>query len=102
MKYGKRDNEIAEKLKKKSKSFLQSPEWKKLRAAVVKHYGRRCMKCGSTPKNPKFTHVDHIKCRKYFPELALDFNNLQVLCCRCNKVKGNKNSNDYRSTYGAI
>jgi len=101
MKYGAKDNEIAEKIKKKSKSFLQTAEWKKLRAIVVKTYGRRCMKCGTTPKNSKLTHVDHIKCRKDFPELALDFNNLQVLCCRCNKHKGNKNSIDYRSIYGA-
>lgn len=101
MKYGKRDNEIAEKLKKKSKSFLQSIEWKELRRKVIATYGRKCMKCETTPKNPKFTHVDHIKCRKYFPELSLVFDNLQVLCCRCNKVKGNKHSKDYRSTNGA-
>jgi 5-methylcytosine-specific restriction endonuclease McrA len=96
MKYGKKDNEVAQRLKAKSKSFLQSPEWKTLRSEVVKTYGRKCMKCGSTPKNPKLTHVDHIKCRKHFPELALNFDNLQVLCCRCNKEKGNKNSIDYR------
>ena len=96
MKYGKQDNEIAHKLRNKGKSFLQSTEWKKLRSEVVRKYGRKCMKCGSTPKNPKMTHVDHIKCRKHFPELALDFENLQILCCNCNKEKGNKNSIDYR------
>jgi 5-methylcytosine-specific restriction endonuclease McrA len=100
MKYGKKDNEIAQRLKDKGKSFLQSSEWKQLRTAVVNKFGRKCMKCGTTPKNPKSTHVDHIKCRKFFPELALDFDNLQVLCCRCNKEKGNKNSVDYRSKYG--
>ena len=96
MKYGKKDNEIAEKLRTRSKSFLQTLEWKKLRKEVIEKYGRQCMKCKSTPKNPKNTHVDHIKCRKHFPELALDFNNLQVLCCKCNKFKGNKHSEDYR------
>ena len=96
MRYGRQDNLIAEKLKAKSKSFLQSQEWKKLRSEVVKIYGRRCMKCGTTPKDPKKTHVDHIKCRKFYPELSLSFENLQVLCCRCNKAKGNKNSIDYR------
>ena len=83
-------------LKARSKNFLLSPEWKALRKKVVLHYGRQCMKCKSTPKNPKMTHIDHIKCRKNYPELALDFNNLQVLCCRCNREKGNKNSIDYR------
>jgi 5-methylcytosine-specific restriction endonuclease McrA len=99
MRYGKEDNLIAERLKSTSRSFLQSLEWRKLRALVVKTYGRRCMKCGTTPKNPKFTHVDHIRCRKKFPELALDFDNLQVLCCSCNKHKGNKNSIDYRGKH---
>ena len=96
MKYGKEDNLIAEKLKTKGKSFLQSKEWKDLRRFVIAKYGRKCMKCGNTPKNPKMTHVDHIKCRKTHPELSLDFNNLQVLCCRCNKEKGNKYQTDYR------
>lgn len=96
MKFGKKDNQIAEKLKTRSKTFLKSIEWKKLRSEVIRQFGRKCMKCGTTPKNPKHTHVDHIKCRKHFPELALDFNNLQVLCCNCNKIKGNKHSEDYR------
>jgi len=71
-------------------------EWKALRRKVVHHYGRKCMKCGSTPKNPKHTQVDHVKPRKTHPELAMCFDNLQVLCCRCNKHKGNKHSTDYR------
>ena len=100
LKYGKRDNLIAEKLRVGSKSFLQSQEWKRLRSDVVRYYGRRCMRCGVTPKNPKMTHVDHIRCRKFYPELALCFENLQVLCCRCNKAKGNKNSTDYRPAKG--
>ena len=98
MKYGKRDNEIAATMRKSavnSDEFLQSPEWKKVRRQVVAHYGRRCMRCGHTPKNPKHTNVDHIKPRKYFPLLALVFDNLQVLCGRCNKEKGNKIA-DYR------
>jgi 5-methylcytosine-specific restriction endonuclease McrA len=97
MRYGLKDNEIASKLRLASKSFLRSKEWKELRRKVINTYGRRCMKCLTTPKNPKMTHVDHIKPRKTHPELALDFDNLQVLCCRCNKEKGNKHSTDYRT-----
>jgi predicted restriction endonuclease len=96
MKYGKEANEIAARLKKQGSSFLESKEWKDLRRIVVKTYGRKCMKCGSTPKNPTMTHVDHIKPRKTHPELALNFDNLQVLCCKCNKAKGNKHQTDYR------
>jgi hypothetical protein len=100
MKYGKQDNLIASRIKRQSKSFLTSKEWKELRGLVVATYGRKCMKCKRTPKNPKMTHVDHIKCRKLHPELSLDFNNLQVLCCRCNKEKGNKHETDYRFLKG--
>ncbi len=101
MKYGAEANLIAAKLRLKGTTFLQSKAWKDLRRMVVCRYGRQCMKCGSTPKNPKMTHVDHIKCRKNYPELALNFDNLQVLCCRCNKLKGNKHETDYRkSTLG--
>jgi uncharacterized protein (TIGR02646 family) len=96
MKYGAKDNEIAAELRLKGSTFLESLEWKLLRRSVVKHYGRRCMKCGTTPKNPQHTHVDHIKPRKTHPHLALAFDNLQVLCCRCNKRKGNKHTTDYR------
>ena len=35
-------------------------------------------------------NIDHIKPRKFFPELALDILNLQLLCAKCNKRKGNK------------
>lgn len=98
MKYGAKDNEIAQRLRTAARSFLDSYEWKELRRKVIAQYGRKCMKCGTTPKDPRKTHVDHIKCRKRWPELALDFNNLQVLCCRCNKHKGNKHSTDYRPT----
>lgn len=54
------------------------------------------MCCGMTPDNKKNSNVDHIKPRLYYPELARDINNLQVLCGRCNKEKGNKHTTDYR------
>lgn len=97
MKYGKRDNEIADRIRNSGSNFLDSAEWKALRRKVVAHYGRTCMRCGSTPRNPRHTQVDHIRPRKTHPELALEFDNCQVLCCRCNKIKGNKHSTDYRN-----
>ena len=95
-KYQKEANEIAEKLRFSSPSFLDSPEWKARRKKAVMAYGRECMKCGTTPKDPRKTHVDHVKPRKTHPGLSLDFDNLQILCCVCNKRKGNKIA-DYRS-----
>lgn len=101
MKYQREANDIAAQLRLKGDQFLRSQEWRALRSAIIDTYGRKCMKCGSTPKHKKHTHVDHIKPRKTHPELALVFDNLQVLCCRCNKVKGNKTA-DYRTLAGAI
>lgn len=89
-------NEIASEIKTGSDGFLRSTSWKELRAKALELYGAKCMCCGYTSNNTKKIHVDHIKPRKYFPELALDFDNLQVLCAICNKEKGNKHTTDYR------
>jgi 5-methylcytosine-specific restriction endonuclease McrA len=78
-------------------SFLRSAEWKKLRAQVIEKFGAKCMCCGFTSKHSHKINVDHIKPRKFYPELALNFDNLQVLCARCNKEKGNKHMTDYRN-----
>lgn len=95
---GKTINQIAEDIKKSGDGFLLTPAWKELRGKVVSHYGGKCMCCGRIPK--RGVNVDHIKPRKIHPELALDFDNLQVLCWRCNKKKGNKHETDYRATLG--
>lgn len=98
------DNEIAARIKgKTSDNFLRSIEWRDLKRKVHEKYGYRCMCCGFTPRDKRKSNVDHIKPRKFFPELALDFDNLQVLCARCNKRKGNKDMTDYRlSTLGEL
>ena len=41
-------------------------------------------------------NVDHIKPRKKYPKLALDVDNLQVLCNECNHGKGNRDDTDWR------
>lgn len=65
--------------------FYDTKEWRRLRAKVLQRYGHECMKCGRVPLCPE---VDHIKSRFYHPHLALEFDNLQVLCARCNDDKG--------------
>lgn len=75
-----------------SKGFYSTWEWKKLRFRVLKKYGAKCMLCGST----EHIVVDHIKPRSKYPELALDFNNLQVLCNSCNMGKSNTDETDFR------
>ncbi len=79
-----------------SDAFLASPEWRALRLTVIAKYGPECMRCRYTPPKKIHVHVDHIKPRRHFPELALSFDNLQILCARCNKDKGNKHYTDYR------
>jgi hypothetical protein len=94
-------------------AFSISPEWREIRAAVIRRDGRICKHCRSHPKtylcalvlwafrgfgmsssmrirNLYDVTVDHILLRSRYPELALDINNLQVLCRRCNSSKGAK------------
>lgn len=76
--------------------FLNSFEWRKLRMEVLKAYGPACMCCGATPASGAVINVDHIKPRRSYPALALDFNNLQVLCNPCNHGKGSWDETDWR------
>jgi 5-methylcytosine-specific restriction endonuclease McrA len=77
--------------------FLSTYEWRKTRMVALKKYGARCQCCGSTPATGAVIHVDHIKPRKLFPHLALDVDNLQVLCHECNHGKGNWDQTDWRN-----
>ena len=78
-----------------SAAFLESYEWRKLRYRVLLKYGRTCMCCKAKP-GPGRVHVDHIKPRRKYPELALEFDNLQVLCDECNHGKGNWDETEWR------
>ncbi len=77
--------------------FLQTYAWRNLRIKALNLYGRKCMCCGDTPENGAVMNIDHIKPRKYHPELALDIRWLQCLCGACNHGKGNELETDYRS-----
>lgn len=79
-----------------SKGFLESWEWTTLRYKALQKFGRRCMCCGASPETGAVLHVDHIKPRSKFPHLALDIDNLQILCAACNKGKGNWDDTDFR------
>lgn len=79
-----------------SSEFLNTYEWRRVRMVALKKYGAKCMCCGATPASGAVMNVDHIKPRKLFPELALDVNNLQILCHECNHGKGNWDMTDWR------
>lgn len=81
---------------KKVDAFYSSYEWRKLRYAAIKLCGGKCMACGRSPYDGAVLHVDHIKPRRKYPELALVLSNLQVLCNICNHGKGNWDETDWR------
>ena len=77
-------------------AFLRTYEWRRVRMQALKLYGTRCQCCGASPATGAVLHVDHIKPRKLYPQLALDVQNLQVLCHECNHGKGNWDMTDWR------
>jgi 5-methylcytosine-specific restriction endonuclease McrA len=79
-----------------SDDFLSSFAWRKARMQVLKRDGTRCACCGTSPEHGAVMNVDHIKPRRLFPHLALDLDNLQVLCAECNHGKGNWDQTDWR------
>jgi len=77
--------------------FYVSREWRELRVRVLEKYECECMMCGRSPRIHKVViHVDHIKPRSFYPELSLEFNNMQLLCEDCNLGKSNKYDTDWR------
>jgi len=79
-----------------SDEFFASLAWKKLRYAVLQKAGARCQCCGVSAASGPQLHVDHIKPRSKYPELALEESNLQVLCADCNIGKSNLDETDWR------
>lgn len=78
-----------------SDKFLRSQEWRSLRFKALERYGRKCLGCGRSAPDVVI-HVDHIKPRVKYPDLALDIENLQILCEDCNKGKGSRSQADFR------
>lgn len=80
-----------------SNEFLLTYEWRVVRMMALEKYGAVCQCCGASPKTGAVINVDHIKPRRLFPHLALDVNNLQILCHECNHGKGNWSQTDWRA-----
>jgi len=68
--------------------FYSSPEWAVIRRQVIEEEGRVCAECGKRIKNDIDITVDHKRPRSKYPDLALDRENLRVLCRTCNSKKG--------------
>lgn len=76
--------------------FYESAGWLRLRYAVLRKHGGHCLCCGERGTSANPLQVDHIKPRSKYPELELDPNNLQILCKKCNRGKGNWDETDWR------
>lgn len=83
-----------------SDDFLRSREWAYVRMQAIEKFKRRgqlyCHCCMAVAAPGKPLHVDHIKPRKFFPSLALDIENLEMLCDICNLGKANQFMTDWR------
>ena len=79
-----------------SDRFLNSAEWRRARYDALKKNNGCCELCGRSKMDGIKLNVDHIKPRRKYPKLALDVNNLQVLCNECNHGKGNRDDTDWR------
>lgn len=89
-------NKPRKKPKEATSGFLESYQWRKVRMQALIKYGAKCMCCGATPEVGGVMNVDHIKPRITHPELALELDNLQILCHECNHGKGNWDTTDWR------
>jgi transcription elongation factor Elf1 len=73
-----------------AEQFYSSPEWNMVRRQVIKQKGRVCAECGHKIRQNVDITVDHIKPRSKYPDLALNIDNLRVLCRSCNSQKGDR------------
>ena len=78
----------------KSHAFYLCKEWKALRYTVLNESDGRCECCGASKKDGAVLHVDHIYPRSKYWRLALNKENLQVLCDLCNTGKSNNDTRD--------
>lgn len=78
--------------------FYSSWEWKRVRYEALARFSHRCQCCGWQPGDTAqgYLVADHIKPRRKYPELALDVDNVQVLCNACNMGKGSVYEDDFR------
>lgn len=63
-------------------NFYNSIEWANKRIEILKRDNFKCRHCDNLAN-----HVDHINSANYFPEIALDNNNLISSCGKCHKIR---------------
>ena len=80
--------------------FYNSSEWRVLRKLVLERDHNECVWCKDEGKVTRENlEVDHIKELEFYPEFALDINNLRTLCKSCHNKRHDrfdKNARNFR------
>ncbi|HEL0000868.1 HNH endonuclease [Streptococcus equi subsp. zooepidemicus] len=70
------------------RTFYHKTEWRKLRQEAIKRDNNECVWCRERGRlTTTNLEVDHIKEVQYYPELALDIDNLRTLCKECHNKR---------------
>ncbi|WP_438766779.1 HNH endonuclease [Enterococcus sp. AZ102] len=77
--------------KKARSKFYASTNWKNLRKKCLERDHYECQWCKEqgrlTTQYDSILEIDHIKELEFFPELALDIDNLRTLCKDCHNKR---------------
>ena len=96
LKYPKKHNSGYIELREFLNTELGKMKWQEVRFDALKLGNGKCCLCGRSAKDGTILHVDHIKPKSLYPELAFEVTNLQVLCEDCNMGKSNRDETDWR------
>lgn len=71
--------------------FYNSDDWRALRELTLQRDHYECVMCRDggkvTSEADSILEVDHIKELEYYPELAMDIDNLRTLCKDCHNKR---------------
>lgn len=59
-----------------------------IKAALIRDSHEKCIYCESAPRHVAPGDVEHIKPKRHFPDLVVDWENLGFVCPECNTAKG--------------
>jgi 5-methylcytosine-specific restriction endonuclease McrA len=75
--------------------FTRSNIWIRLRYDALEAKEYICKSCQNDGTDRGGMNVDHKRNRRDYPEVALYYSNLQLLCGLCNQGKGNRYNTDW-------
>ena len=83
--------EIDVETRESRREFYNSDSWRKLRLEALNRDHHECVWCRDEGRVTRtLLEVDHIKELEYYPEYALDLDNLRTLCKECHNKRHNR------------